>query len=96
MSRDPQIRSAYAEFLTLTSSPELGFPRAVQIREWVPGLTPAHGAIAVTAVAAWMPQPAAASQVEQAIHTVMTTAMIAVTTGLPALSVWFGYHLARP
>jgi hypothetical protein len=97
LARGEPHRSAYADFLAATRGMDgHGFPRAVPVREWVPGWSNPEGGLLMSAAVAatWFPStPGVLDHLETAAHLIGGGALLAVTVGLPAASVWFGYSL---
>lgn len=86
------LRTAYDDYVEVVSGGRKGFPRAVRVQEWVPGLTTPEGGVVVAALAV-LPQPGGTDIIDQIMHLVGTGSLLTLVGGAPAASVWLGYTL---
>lgn len=86
------LRTAYEDYTEIVTGGRKGFPRAVRIQEWVPGLTTPEGGVVVAALA-MLPPPGSTDVIDQVVHVLATGSMLLIVGGGPAASVWLGYSL---
>lgn len=91
---ETEVPTAYEHFLEVQGGGPKGFPRTLQVHEWVPGVSTPEGVLLVSA-AALLPGLAMNSHVMDTVITAAANTMMLAVTAAPMVTVFAGYSITK-